>query len=303
MRNRAEPGVRRSPIELTLLVFAIAAASGSAACRGETTGTARETGAGGANTGGANTGDANTGDANTGGANTGGANTGGANTGGANTGGANTGDANTGDANTGDAAGSCGTERIAADEATTLYTKYALALQPDLNPAVVFEAKELEVTGLWEGLQAQLFYVSGRSQDGTPWRDCTVLYRACRIFVPTGECSQVVEPIASAVVANGAFYFSWAWGSGVVRSQLGKLAPQGPELTRVVSAQYFNSSGGPSRLVLEPSGSDILVYRTNKVAFNAPPGSGASSIGKLEDAGDRVTIVDDSGRELDTTLP
>jgi hypothetical protein len=207
-------------------------------------------------------------------------------------------------------AGSCGTDRITASEATAIYTKYAFEVQPGLNPTTVFAATELQVANLWEGLCAQLFYVSGFSADGNAFRDCTVVTYAGQIFVPTGECSQGTGLIASALVARGAFHFSWRSGSGVDYWHLGKLAPNGPQLTRTESSWYVNSAPGVTRLVLATAGADILVYRTGGLIYRADrtaliewSTADAQLIGKLEDEGDRLLIVDDSGQPIGPTLP
>lgn len=201
----------------------------------------------------------------------------------------------------GGAAGSCGTERLTAPEATSLYRKYAFEVQPDLNPTTVFEARELEVEGLWQGLNAQLFDVSGRAENGGFFRDCTILTHACRVFVPAGECSDFASPLSSGLVANGAFYFSWGSGSGVFRSQIGKLTPDGPQFTRVVSAASMNASYGPPPLVVQKAGTDILVYRANPTAFNQ--WSSADQLGKLDDRRDSLVVVDGSGQPIANPLP
>jgi hypothetical protein len=201
------------------------------------------------------------------------------------------------------AAGTCGVERLTAAEATGLYRKYAFEVQPGpgLNPTVIFEGVPLDVPGLWEGLNAQLFLVKGFSQDGSPWRDCTIMTSACRVFIPSAECGLAVRPLSSGLVANGAFYFAWGSGSGVFRSRLGKLAPDGAEFTKSVSPEYFNANSSGPPLVLQTSGSDILVYRARDTAFNQ--WSSAELIGKLKDLGDSLTIVDDSGQPIAATLP
>jgi len=201
----------------------------------------------------------------------------------------------------GGSTGGCGTDRLTAPEATNLYRGYAFAVQPGLNPTTVFEARELDVAGLWEGLNAQLFYVSGKAEDGGFFRDCTILTHACQVFVPAGECSQAVTALASGVVANGAFYFSWGFGSGVFRSRIGKLAPNGVQFTRIVSPSYVNANSGGPPLVLRVSGADILVHRASSQVFNEP--STSAQVGKVKDLGDALTIVDDSGQPIAETLP
>lgn len=202
----------------------------------------------------------------------------------------------------GGTAGRCEVDRLTAAEATSLYRSYAFQVQPDLNPTVIFEASELDVAGLWEDLHAQLFYVAGKSQEGSPFRDCTVLTHACQVFVPAGECSQVTSTLSSGLVVNGAFYFSWGTGSGAFRSRLGKLAPNAAKFNRSVSPEYFNPGYRPPPLVLEVSGADIFVHRAvNALEFNGP--ASAEKIGKLKDLGDTLTIVDDSGNAIATALP
>jgi hypothetical protein len=202
---------------------------------------------------------------------------------------------------TGGTAGSCGVDRLTAAAATSLYTSYAFERQPGLNPTVIFEARELDVAGLWEGLNAQLFFVSGKGQGGSFFRDCTILTHACQVFVPEGECSQGVIGLASGVVTNGAFYFSWGSGSGIYRSRLGKFAPNGAQFVRTVSPEYFNAGLSGPPLVLQVSGADILVYRASSYAFNGPPTG--DPIGKVKDLGDALSIVDDTGRAIPSMLP
>ena len=206
-----------------------------------------------------------------------------------------------GETGAGGAAGSCGGGRLTATEATTLYRRYAFEVQPGLNPMVTFEVSELDVAGLWEGLDAQLFEVIGRGEGGSFFRDCTILTHACQVFVPAGDCISP-DPLSSGRVVNGAFYFSWGSGSGVFRSRLGKLVPNGAQFTRSVSPEYFNASLGPPPLVLQVSGADIFVHRAaNTLAFNEA--SSAKKMGKLKDLGDALVIVDDAGNAIATTLP
>jgi hypothetical protein len=199
------------------------------------------------------------------------------------------------------AAGTCATERLTAPQAASLYRTYAFETTPDLNPAAVFEVQELEVEGLWQGLGAQLFDVGGREGTGGFVRYCTILTHACRVFVPAGECDGVASPLKSGLVANGSFYFSWSWGSGVYRSQVGKLTPHATELTRMVSSPYMNASYGPPPLVIKKAGADILVYRDNVAAFNQ--WSSPDPVGRLDDRNGSLIVVDGSGQPIGNPLP
>jgi hypothetical protein len=211
-------------------------------------------------------------------------------------------DGGAGGTTTGGTGGSCGAERLTAAEATSLYRSYAFDVQPDLNPTTIFEASELDVVGLWEGLRAQLFHVRGTSDTGGFFRNCTVLTHDCQVFVPAGECSQFAQALSSGLVANGAFYFSWGTGSGVLRSQIGKLVPNGTQFTRSVSPGYIHAGTSPSRLILQLSASNILVFRTDVGAFNQWS-STLEHVGWLRDLGDTLTIVDDAGQPIPSPLP
>ena len=202
----------------------------------------------------------------------------------------------------GGTAGSCGGGHLTATEATTLYRRYAFEVQPDLNPTVTFEVSELDVAGLWEGLNVQLFQVIGRGEGGSFFRECTVLTHACQVFLPADDCVSFTSQLSSGRVVNGAFYFSWGSGSGVFRSRLGKLVPNGAQFTRSVSPEYFNANLAPPPLALQVSGADIFVHRAAH-AFEFNGEFAAEKLGKLKDLGDALVIVDDSGNPIATTLP
>jgi hypothetical protein len=165
-----------------------------------------------------------------------------------------------------------------AAEATTLYTKYAFDVQPTLVPTVVFQASELEVAGLWENMCAQLFFVSGTTENGDPFRDCTILTHASQVFIPAGECSQGITPLKSGLVANGAFYFSWGSGSGISDS---------------------SSASSPATEISSPG--SRAPFSSSTSIFNQ--WASLEQIGKLDDRGDTLEIVDAAGQPLASTLP
>jgi hypothetical protein len=210
-----------------------------------------------------------------------------------------------GDAGTtlrGGAVTSCRPGRLTAAEATTLYSKYAYEVQPGLNPGVLFDARELEVEGLWDDLGAQLFHVDERSANGDPWRECTILIHACQVLVPAGECSVVGSlPLSSGLVANGAFYFSWGFGSGVYRSQIGKLTREGDTFTKVVSPVYTNASLGPPPVGVRKLGAQIGVFRARVYRFNEWLSD--EKLGRLDDRCESLVVVDDSGQPISQRLP
>jgi hypothetical protein len=110
-------------------------------------------------------------------------------------------------------------------------------------------------------------------------------------------------PISSGVATNGAFYFSRGWGSGMYRTNFGKLAPSGAGLVKTTSGGYFNYGSGPPPLVIALEAGRILVYRPAGFPRTFNQWQSGTLIGTLKDFGDRLAIVDSNEQELPGTLP
>ena len=211
-------------------------------------------------------------------------------------------DLGTGDA--GDAGYACGDSPLSVAEATALLTAYASQAGFDFGSSTTFVLQELGVAGLWDALHAQLFIVTSSGLEAP--QGCSVVLHACQVTWPTDLCNLTGQnpsvQLQSGLVANGAFYYSWSWGSGIFQSDMGKLAPDGTGLIRIVSdGSYANPSYGPPPLVLQAADPDILVIRAFATSFNVWPAG--ELIGTLEDEGDRLAIVDATGAEIVGMLP
>jgi hypothetical protein len=193
----------------------------------------------------------------------------------------------------------CAPGRIDTTQAAAAYTEYAFRVQPGLNPDTTFAAVELSVPGLLDGLQAQLFNGQAFTANNTLWRECYLLYRNCQVTVAADDCSFGV--LTSGVVLNGAFYYSWDSGSGIFYTRIGKLAPSGSALVKTESPAYTNPGHGPPGLVVQASGTSIVVYRVQASSFNG--WSNPELIGTLRDFGDHLGVVNGGGQEIPTTLP
>ena len=293
----------KTPITVISFVFGLAVV----ACQSTLhTGTEGQGGsAGGLGTGGIGTGGAfgggGTGGVDVGGTSSGGSigsgGAGGSSTGGTGgTGGADTSPANGGaTAGSGDAGitgGACSETRVDASQATAAYTAYAFRVNPDLNPLATFTAEELNVPGLWEALQGQLF-AGNWAVDTTSFQECSFLYRHCEVTVVV-DGKVMFGQIVSGVVANGALYYSWQFGSGLYYSNIGKVAADGSALVQTVGPSYM--LGSPPPLVLEADATEVLVYRAMTDVFNV--WSTKALFGTLKDYGDRLAIVDSTGQEI-----
>jgi len=188
-------------------------------------------------------------------------------------------------------------ETIAAAE----FRAYTFAANPNYNPEASFAAEEITLPGLWDQLYAQLFTGKVAVGDSAPTL-CSFFYRECALTPVTGDCGWF-GMISSGLVASGAFYFSWNSGSGVFRSTLGKLAPEGAGLLRTTSIDYFNPSSGPPGLVVAREGEQLLVYRATVYWGDFNEWTNPELMGTLKDFGDRLAVVDNDGEEIPSTLP
>jgi hypothetical protein len=215
---------------------------------------------------------------------------------------------------TGGATGTGGTERtdvggsggcvgtpISEDVAAASFRDYMLTTNPNYNPDTTFGAEEISIPGLWDGLQAQLF-TGTVTLTGETRPECSFLYRACRVE-PVNGAYIWFGPILSGAVRDGALYYSWASGSGIYRSTLGKVVPVAGTWQRTKSIDYFNPSSGPPGVVVARDGNELLVYRAYVPWGRVNEWQNPERMGRLADFGDRLAIVDESGQEIPSVLP
>jgi hypothetical protein len=198
--------------------------------------------------------------------------------------------------------GGCAALRIDAVTASAAFAAASRQLTPDLVPTVAFTVEEKEVPGLWDALAAQLWFGTIANESGGWLRTCSFLYRHCTLTWTNDDCT-MFGPIRSGLAADGAFYFSWAPGSGVAYSVLGKLGADGDALARTISPAYLNPSYGPPNLVVAPGTGQILVYRATSVWNQFNVWGNPEVMGTLADFGDRLAIIGNDGRELGQILP
>ena len=197
-----------------------------------------------------------------------------------------------------DAGAACSGTRIDNKQAASAYAEYVRQTNPQVAPRGSYLAEEKTVANLWDVLQAQLLFATWYDDDGTAGNTTAFLYRNCTITSVTQD-SWFAE-IDSGVVANGAFYFSWGSGSGIYRSNLGKLVPSGTAFLRTTSDAYFNPGSGPPGLVVSLENGRLVVDRA-RGKFNE--WTNPERIGFLKDFGDRLAVVDANGKEISATLP
>jgi hypothetical protein len=139
-------------------------------------------------------------------------------------------------------------------QATGLATQAILTANPDLASDTTFAVTELSVAGLWEALNVQLFHVSFVGADSQPFREEFYARHGSDLELLVGNGG--AYGLSSATVSDDALYYSYAFGSGLVRSHIGRLRVRDCVLERVESGGYA-PSGGPSLLFVKASG-DLL---------------------------------------------
>jgi hypothetical protein len=136
-------------------------------------------------------------------------------------------------------------------QATGLATQTILTANPDLARDTTFAVTELPVAGSWEALNVQLFHVSFVGADSQPFREEFYARHGSdfELLVSNGGA----YGLSSATVSDDALYYSYAFGSGVLRSHVGRLRLRDCVLERVESGGYA-PGGGPPLLFVKPSG-------------------------------------------------
>jgi hypothetical protein len=105
------------------------------------------------------------------------------------------------------------------------------ARTPDFNPNI--NIRKVEVKGLWEEMKIEVAYVDTQNQGKTePYG--FAIYHDGKIVSLESYCG-----LLSGLVNNGEFYYTWAWGSGIGRSQVVRLRIAGGRLEILQSGEFW----------------------------------------------------------------
>ena len=179
--------------------------------------------------------------------------------------------------------------RISPENLAPFVRERAFRDQPELNPETVFKIKEYDVENLWEALKIQLLLVRYKSPQGESFNERLL---AChdRKLTPFA-CASGGHGLMSAVMVGDELYYTFSWGSGIHRSQIGRLSADGAGLT-------INESGGYEDvdLFVRKDGDGIRVEAGRFVSFNSwEPGR---TFGWLRTKGSFLAVIDDKGNEI-----
>lgn len=184
--------------------------------------------------------------------------------------------------------------KLTREEATEQVKEYAFADSPTLSPNTYFDVTDMPIEGLWEAQGVQIFYViySG-SQGSTPFRE--------EVF--TGFQGKVTYFLSlyggpgfnSALMHDGELFFSYSFGSGVFRSQVGLMRIEACELKYLWSPGYpLHVAGvGPLELFLIRGANGPEVESGMQTAFNT--WDNGEWFGRIVVTPEQLQIVDAAG--------
>lgn len=182
-----------------------------------------------------------------------------------------------------------------APEILRLVRNFAFSTIPKLNPKSEFDIQVIPVGGLWDALQVQIVKVRLLS-DGAQFNEFAAVLRQGK--VATLGISIGGHGLMSGLVQNGSLYFTYSWGSGVHRSQVGRLGLANDEL------RFWDSAGFPNV--------DLFLSRKADGALGLVTGtfegfnhwSGAHEFGHIDEANPNAAkIVGLDGTVLGTLEP
>ena len=179
--------------------------------------------------------------------------------------------------------------RISPENLAPLVREQAFRDQPELNPATIFKIEEYEVENLRKNLGVQLFLVRYMSAKGEPFNETLMVYHDRKV-TPFSRAAGG-HGLMSAVMVGDDLYYTFSWGSGIHRSQIGRLSADGAGLT-------INESGGYEDvdLFVRKDGDGIRVEAGRFVSFNSwEPGR---TFGWLRTKGSFLAVIDDKGNEI-----
>ena len=179
--------------------------------------------------------------------------------------------------------------RISPENLAPLVRERAFRDQPELNPETVFKIKEYDVENLWEALKIQILLVRYKSPQGESFNERLL---AChdRKLTPFA-CALGGHGLMSAVMVGDDLYYTFSWGSGIHRSQIGRLSADGAGLT-------INESGGYEDvdLFVHKADNRVQVEEGRFIDFNS--WESGRTFGWLRTQGVSFTVIDNAGNEV-----
>jgi hypothetical protein len=181
--------------------------------------------------------------------------------------------------------------RMSADALIPLVKEYAFRDEPTLDASTQFKVEERRVDGLQEEMGIQLFSASYLS-NGNRFDERYFIYHNGTLT--PFACSIGGFGLMSTVVSDGALYYTYSWGSGIHRSQIGRLSIEGDRIEIVESGGYIGTD-----LFVSKGDNEIVVKRR---CFEPKPLGSLQVVGTVKRKGSSLVIVDAAGAEVSSNF-
>jgi hypothetical protein len=187
--------------------------------------------------------------------------------------------------------------KISSDSASSLIKAYSLAANPNLAPGFQVLVIEYTVKDLYDSMGVQIFKADFYSQSGTFFNSGMYTYHngTVRPFVDSfGGWG-----LMSGFVLKRTFYYSYMWGSGIQRSQIGCFSVNSDSLA-------FLESGGYTTIdlfVSNCSGDSICVVTGYYQSFNLWTLVKDNKWRVVIVNGTRLALIDSTGKEVPPEIP
>ncbi|HXC36728.1 MAG TPA: hypothetical protein VNV43_12685 [Candidatus Acidoferrales bacterium] len=185
-----------------------------------------------------------------------------------------------------------------ADQVARLVRAFVFARKPDFNTNTEFKVRKLDIKGLWEEMKTEVVYVDCKIKGSNPPDDQFMEFGFAIYY--GGKIVEFEEwpAIMSGLVSNGDFYYTWVFGSGLVRSQVVRLRIADGKVEISKSAEFPDQdqygllfvSAGPGGKVRVSSG----MY-TGEFNQCEEPKKDIGFVGETNSSG-QLQIVDANGK-------
>jgi hypothetical protein len=152
-----------------------------------------------------------------------------------------------------------------ASQIYQLVRNFAFATRTNLNPAVVFNIQVEPIQGLWETMQIEVVIVE-ETVDGQFGNEY-----ACLLHEGTAQYLGISGGgwgLMSGLMQGTNFYYTYSWGSGIHRSQVGKLQIVNDEVNFWGTSGFVNKDLFLSRRTDGKIAVESGVYRSFNLCQN-----------------------------------
>jgi hypothetical protein len=187
--------------------------------------------------------------------------------------------------------------RLDTDSLGSLIIEYTLGTNPAINPNFKITVTEYNVDALWDSMGIQIADAVFRSEEGTWFKEQAYLFRNGTVTPFTNAFGGY--GLMSGVMLGQKFYYTYSWGSGIHRSQVGYLYIDH-------DSPVFHESGGyvnADLFISKSAGDTIYVCSGAYNGFNSLTTKNACLWGAIINDKFQIIVVDSTGKEVVPNFP